>query len=760
MILIIFSSCGESSEDSSETARSTDAPANNPTAKDNPDAPSGNSSPIEDTGEAKTAQEVPQANELDPRTFIPTGSWDIGKGIKELELNSTQIVSNDDGRDHNFPVCENPIPAPGHLSPSEIVIDGLINDWSVGSIVSIDKKDDSNNFENLDLRSFFWASDDENFYIAIELYSDWIAENTEPAYMNIFFNSFILPEDQTTIPVASFSHGFAIINSGLYILDDEAFIPAKQGTEEGEYDYELELSGNIIEIRINRKHLSTLNELPFAVDIFTSDSIKQIDRTGPHIVGLVDDYACLVAIPNSEKQLSAYKMLVMRRSPDVKQSIAELSYRAMLNALPYATYLTKNQLNNWDTNNVISIGLMNTAGLYIPAIGHFIINEPNNFANETGLPISHFFVASHELLHSFNVSEYKLPSEWLREGHSNWFTLKIFESYFGKGVFQKNIVLENNSFIDEEFQFASSDHSIADINWNKRPHTPLFYYRKAAALFSLLLAEVNYDEFHHQLLMKALRESEFYDTDAFLFAYKELPSYPGDTNENIKASWFDNDENTGSFSKDQFKDNDFDGLFDYQEAQLGTNPASYDSDQDGLSDTFEWTIGLDPTIGDEYHFLGNDNFLSDWERNHPNKLISSSQNLGSPDLCDERSNISRFGIIQDKNQIFIAIELGEQPLETDKDQLQIVIFINDPNHNPQVIIPFGSSFYLIKNEDNSLLRSNQLLAPFRSTTLEILLKSKWLEWNETPPEDTKFRIVTYINNQQCDYTENISAISL
>ena len=758
-ILSLVTSCGESSEDSTETARVIDDDETNISVKENPDA-SSNSQIIEDTGEAKTNQSIPEANELDPREFTPAGNWQIGAGVSDLKLNSAKIVSNDDGRDHDFPACEHPIPAPGHLPPEAIKIDGAIDDWSVSSIVSIDKKGDSNSLENLDLRSFFWSADDESYYIAIELYSDWKTDNQELAYLNIFFNSFTIPEDNSAIPIASFSRGFAIINGGLYVLDDEVFNPAAQGKDQGEYDYEFAISGNIIELRINKKHILPQSETPFTIDVFTSDSVKQIDRMGPHIVGLVDDYACLVPIPNSDNQLTGYKMLVMRRSSEVDQSIAELSYRAMISSLPYAIYLTKNQINDWDTNNVISVDHMSTAGLYIPAIGHFIIDKPNNFANELGLPINHFFVTSHELLHSFNVSDYKLPSEWLREGHSNWFTLKIFQSYFGNGVFQKNLIFENNSFIKEEVEFASADHSISDTNWNNKPHTPLFYYRKAAALFSLLLARVDYDEFHDNLLLEAKKTSEFSDTDAFLTAYKGLPTYQGDNNDDIKSYWFDNGENYGIFSKDQFNDADRDGLFDYQETELGTDSMNFDSDQDGLSDNFEWTIGLEPNIGNSYDFLGNDNFLGDWEKNHPDKLISSQPNLGSSDHCDESTNIIRFGITQHEEKILIAIELGQKPLESAIEQLQIVIFINEPNNNPQVIIPFGSSYYLIKNEDNSLLRSNQLIAPFHSTTLEILLKSKWLNWDESPPLGTKFRIVTYLNNEQCDYTENLPSTLL
>ena len=758
LVVTIFigglSACGGSSEESTETIPALDEDLNSPSVRDNPDA-SGSSNNIEHTKEAKTNQMVPEASRLDPRGFIPSGQWLTGGGIKTLNLDASKIITNDDGRDHDFPACENPIPAPGQASPDNIVIDGNTNDWTVASIVSIDKSGDSGEQKNLDLRSIYWSANTESYYIAIELDSDWSTNDSQLTYLNIFFNSFSLPTNESTIPIASFSYGFAVIEDSLYLLEDEMFTPLTKGNEANQFDFDFAISGNNIEIRLGRHHLSSLENQPFSVDIFTSDEFGQVDRAGPHIVGLIDDYACLVPTPAPDGALSSYKMLVMRRSPSVNQGIAELSYRAMVTALPYAVDLTKSQINDWDTNNVISTGQMSTAGLYIPAVGHFIIDQPNNFANESGLPINHFFVASHELLHSLNVSDYKLPSEWLREGHSNWFTLKIFEAYFGKGVFQKNLIFENNSFIREELQFPSSNHSIDDSNWNKRPHTPLFFYRKAAALFSLLLSAVNYDEFLEQLLTKALRETEFQDSDTFLSNFKALPSYQGEQASNIKASWFDNQENSGIFSVEQVNDTDSDGLFDFQEIQLGTDPSSPDSDLDGISDTFEWSVGLDPQIINTYHFLAADNLLSDWEINHSDKLVSSFQNLGNAITCGESSNISRFGVVKHEDKVFIAIELAKQPQESYIDQLQIVIFVNTPDHKPQVIVPFGSSYYLIKNEDNSLLRSNQLLAPFRHKTLEISLKSNWFNWDEAPPQGSKFRIVTYIGNQQCDYTENI-----
>lgn len=759
LIFILTPSCGNSTESSTETDPSVDQPSTIPSVKENPDS-SGSSNNVENTSEAKTNQAVPKANDLDPREFQPEGTWLANKGLKDLKIDSAKVIANDDGRDHNFPECEYPIPAPGHAPMNTVRIDGEIGEWPINSIVSIDKSNDVGNLTDLDLRSVFWGADNNSYYLAIELYSNWKTNNDELAFLNINFNSLNMPQDQDSIPTASLQTGFAVIDNSLYLLEGEVFVPVKRGSMPNEYDYELSISKNIVELRINRKHIINPDKYPFAVDIFTSTSDRQIDRLGPHIVGLIDDYACLVPTPNQDNNLNSYKLLVMRREPKVDQNVAELSYRAMVNALQYVTYLTKDSISDWDTNNIISISQMNTAGLYIPAIGHFIIDQPKNFTQETGLPITHFFIAAHELLHSLNVSDYKLPSEWLREGHSNWFTLKILESYFGKGVFQKYLVFENNSFLREETIFASGNHSIADENWNEQPHTPLFYYRKSAALFSLLLSEVNYDDFRENLLHRPFSMQKFNDTETFLRAFKELESYPGSLDDEIKSSWLNNSSNNGRFSKTQLQDPDFDGLFNFQETKLGTNTTNPDSDQDGLSDTFEWSIGFDPMTSNEYDFIALDNLMQDWIKNHPDKIISSLEHLGDSEYCDERSNITRFSVVKHADEIVFAIELGQQPSESDIEQLQIVIFINTPNFNPQIIVPFGSSYYLVKNEDNSVLRSNQFIAPFRTKTLEILLKLKWLNWGETPPQGTKFRIVTYDGINQCDYTDDLTPVSL
>ena len=130
LLFILINSCGESSNDPRETNPATDDTVNNPTNNQTPGA-------VEDTGEAKTTQNIPVADEIDPRSFVPSGNWLTGTGVKEIDLSSGKIISNDDGRDHDFPACAHPIPAPGLLPAEGIVIDGSLSDWSAKSTQSM-----------------------------------------------------------------------------------------------------------------------------------------------------------------------------------------------------------------------------------------------------------------------------------------------------------------------------------------------------------------------------------------------------------------------------------------------------------------------------------------------------------------------------------------------------------------------------------------------------------------------------------------------
>jgi alpha-tubulin suppressor-like RCC1 family protein len=56
------------------------------------------------------------------------------------------------------------------------------------------------------------------------------------------------------------------------------------------------------------------------------------------------------------------------------------------------------------------------------------------------------------------------------------------------------------------------------------------------------------------------------------------------------------------------KDSDGDGLGDYQETQLGTNPALADTDGDGASDKLEVDLGNSPTVANVYNRLINGSF--------------------------------------------------------------------------------------------------------------------------------------------------------
>jgi len=86
-------------------------------------------------------------------------------------------------------------------------------------------------------------------------------------------------------------------------------------------------------------------------------------------------------------------------------------------------------------------------------------------------------------------------------------------------------------------------------------------------------------------------------------------SDPDDDNDEIPDFWEKDYGLDPKDSGDAYKDKDKDGLKNYFEYQLGSNPLVKDTDSDGLLDGEEWKIGTDPNDPDTDH----DRMPDGWE---------------------------------------------------------------------------------------------------------------------------------------------------
>ncbi len=95
------------------------------------------------------------------------------------------------------------------------------------------------------------------------------------------------------------------------------------------------------------------------------------------------------------------------------------------------------------------------------------------------------------------------------------------------------------------------------------------------------------------------------------------------------------------------RDTDGDGLNDWEEAQIGTDPAVADSDADGLRDADELVHGTDPMRGSS----ANDGIADGWKVSHG--FDPNSPTLGGEDPDDDgRDNLTEYQMGSDPNDFF------------------------------------------------------------------------------------------------------------
>ena len=755
LFFIFFVACNKKASDSTNPGTGSASEPKSDTEETDPADP--------DT--ASTTEDIPNIDpDLDVRTFNPDSQvYEPGKNIPSYDLN-TKILQADEGKGLELPACKYPLPTPGKGDGSTISVDGHLGEWPTHSVVAIDRAGDGpDDDSSYDIRYISWASTADSWFIGIELEASWKISENPPGYLYIRVHSLDTPASTTDIPTANSDNTYAVISDSLYKLEGTSFRPVTKGTSAGQTDYDLSVSGNIIELRIKKTHLSESTK-PISVDIRTTLDNQKSDSVGPYLIGLINDYACMISVNLSINGTSSsvQKMLIMQRTEGVEQDVAELSYRASVIALAEIMIASEQNLSSWDTNNIISVGTMNVAGLYIPAIGHFIQKDPVLMNFQSGLPVAHFFVAAHELLHGLNLSDFQLPTDWLREGHSNWFATKSLKNYAGNGVWQKFLQFDVHSFINEEAKTSDfSKHSIGPSNWSNSFHPPLYYYRKAAAYLSILLNTAESDEINQQIWTPLINNTPWTSDDQFFESLTNLTSYSGPTLSQLKPGWFGSPYDSDGLNLDNLQDADHDGLFAFQESSIGTDPSLADTDSDGLTDGFESATGTDPKSPDTYTYLAIDNYSADWEKIAASSLKSSSENRASHASCKPNYNIVRYGFVRSQNQYILLAEFAAVPDSEDIEKLKVVFQIEGSGDNYQAVAPFGSLIYAFSAQDGSGLRNDLMFTPFLGKTVEIALNSSWLDDNDLlTAEGTKFALASFYESQVCDVISDVSLDTL
>ncbi len=693
--------------------------------------------------DAPSTASFPTLRAIDPRTHTPSGTYTPDGGKLNRNIFSGQIAVPSDGRSHVLPECEHPFAAPGNSPTTGLTIDGNLSEWPVASVIAVDKSGDGGN-SPADLREVYFAKDGSSAFFGAKVQGTVSNVGTSAQRLLFIFSSLAVPADNTTYPEATTRLILEAWGPVLKFYNGTSYVTYPgSGTV-----YNLAVSGSSVELRID---LSVIEGLmsggPYVVDVsgygVTGAGAWVMDRTGNHFVGLVDDYACIVDMPNADRTITTSKMFVMRRSAStVSAGVAETSYRSMIHGSRASEYVAKDHMAYWDTVAFTVIKAMSPAGLNTSNAGIYVEDDITNRFGNTGDLTYLTFVSAHEYLHSYNATSYRLSESWMVEGHSNWLATRAMGSYFGDEVGASWFNIDLGSFLAEEKTYGVQ--TIDDDTWGDAPYSGLFYYRKAASYIELLQTKIDYDSFLNSILKLGILGTPLPNRDTFLAAYKGLPNYQGAAGDNLTDGWWGGDYSTSNLPISLLADTDADGLLNFQETATGTNAASADSDSDNTSDQFEKVNGLNPSVKQNVTYLAQDNLLTDWVSLAPTWLRTALQSSSSNPACGNFTRLNRYGVVIKEGWVYISAELKQTP--TANENLKIVAFVNGGPE--QFVMQHGQSIIWHANPST---RAAETVVPFSGTTVEIAYNTAWLGWNngDTPP-GTTFNVATFTGSTQCD----------
>lgn len=695
--------------------------------------------------------------DLDPRDFSPSGTYVEGRAGRLVRSLSYRIAVPYDGRSYSLPACLYPMPAPSYqVDPSLIVVDGSLSEWPLSSLAVVDRKGDGPGGDSaFDLVNFYWAYQEDYYYLGFEMAADWSTESQTVDRLLINFLSLSIPSDDDSVPSGESRRVLEVFGNQLWEETDGNYAELP-----GSVDYEIATNGAFVEIKIARSEIdSRLGDGPFVVEVrsFRQEG-KTTDRIGTLVSGLSTDYSCLVPVLNPDGQFDGFKLVILHRAGEVSPELAEAKYRSLINAIPAVTKVVGQAYQHWDTINLIVTEHMLPAGLYVGNLAIFLNDEITNPYGEDNLPLRNFFVAAHEYAHGYNGSDYGMPETWMREGHSDWVATQAVGNFFGEAAAQLIRADNIDSFLREEAENSAHDLGIDDDNWGNEPLTPLFYYRKAAAWFELTVQRLDLSELVNEVFLK-LRVKAITALEGFVNAIKVLGSYVGEASDDLQSGWFEGDYSSATITPSaDLLDGDYDGLYVFQEKQHALSGDQFDSDQDGLSDGFEVVHGLNPSVADSYQYIAVDHWLSEWAKLEGVELATRTEFRNTETPCGGHSNISSYAVYHSDDWAVIGVQT--ELVAQAENEVQVIVFLTrDSGDEWQLITPWGKSYSLLKDSDNNLIRSIKHLAPFRSKGLELAINLAWMGW-EAWPEDLKFRIATFAQEQQCDYTELVSSSKL
>jgi hypothetical protein len=668
---------------------------------------------------AKTAT-APAVASLDPRTFVAGEAYVPGAGIPARVPLAGQVAVPSDGKGVLPAACAHPIAAPGLTATTGLTVDGALADWPVGAVVGIDRAGDAAT-SDLDLREAYFAQDATNIYLAARVEGSWGTGD-----LTLDFSGLVVAAAASQTPYSNSSLALVIRGSQLY----RGFAPVAQGTGVGQVDYTLAVAGGGIELRLPRSYVEGQVGTVYGLRMRTAS-----DEIGAHIVGMTDDYACLVQ----------GKMTVLRRGPGVTAGAAEVAYRAFIAGMQAVDAVLQDKLATVDTVAFAAESMAFDA-TFAPDEGVIVKVDAIDALGDAGSARQLFALGAYAYAGVYATYDYRLPSVWLRDGFARWAGIEAMGSYFGPAAAQYERHADAMLVAQENAANPTLlPRLITDALYGTAPFSTAYYRAKAGSYVALLMRLAPYDEIESGVLQQARHGWPLVDQDEFFHLLQDRRTYRGIPGEDLGQGWLSGVEDGAVLPPQLLLDSDGDGLLDYQETDAAAKADEVDTDSDGLSDAAETWLGSSPTAVQGLTTLVMDNYLADWELLAPTAL-KTTPSVAATTACGAESLIGRYGAVVSEGWLLVPVELKGIP--TAATSLQVTLTIQTGAATAQTVFArWGDPYVIVVNGAASAVRAP---APFSGKTLELAVNAATLGWTDgTMPAGTTVALTTSAGIATC-----------